>query len=362
MKYLFACGGTGGHVFPALAVAERLKKKNGKKNELLFTGSDNGMEKGLIESRGFAFRGVSARPLVRKAFLKNIVNGWFVAKSFFETGKIIRDFRPDCVFGTGGFASFPAVFVAALFGIRTVIHEPNMEPGLANKLLSHFCSAVTAGFGQTAKTFPKRKTFVTGNPVRESLFKTTKAQGRRALGIKRTGPVILIMPGSRAARSVNRAAAEALPLFKKKIKGVSLVWMTGKEDFKMAAEAVKKAGIRAHVFEFINDAASAYAACDAAVLRAGAGTLSEVASLKVPSVLVPYPYAAANHQEKNAAVFAAGGAAIVISDAKLGPEALAEAVCRIISKTENARMRRVLGLMKFKNGTDEIIKVMEGGR
>ena len=349
-------------MFPALAVAERAASKYGKKAQVLFTGSDNGMEKAIIESRGFAFRGVSARPLVRKAVIKNLAKGLYTVKSFFETMKVMRDFKPDCVFGTGGFASFPAVFVAALSGIRTVIHEPNMEPGLANRVLSVFCSAVTAGFEETAKAFPQEKTFVTGNPVRLSLFNVKRAQARRSLKIKGSGPVILVMPGSRAARSVNRAVAEALPVLKKKIKGVSLVWMTGKEDLKMAQAAVKKTGIRAHTAEFIHDAASAYAACDAAVLRAGAGTLSEIAALKVPSVLVPYPYAAANHQEKNAGVFAARRAAEVIKDSLLSAETLSDAVIRIVSKKENALMKRALGKMKLKNGTDEIIKVLEGGR
>ncbi len=360
MKYLFACGGTGGHIFPALAVAEKIKQLHGKNAEVLFTGSDNGMEKEIVESRGFAFKGVSARPLVRRAFFKNAVHAALVAKSFFEAKKIVKEFAPDCVFGTGGFASFPAVFVSAVSGIKTVIHEPNMEPGLANKALAVFCSAVTAGFGETAKFFPAGKVTVTGNPVRESLYKVSKAQGRRNMGIKGTGPVILIMPGSRAAASINRAVVEALPLLKKRIKGASVVWMTGKEFFSKAKEAVKKAGIKAVVTEFIDDAASAYAACDAAVLRAGAGTLSETAALKVPAVLVPYPYAAANHQEINAAVFEKSGAAIVIKDRELNGRALAEAAAVAVSKRENAAMRKKLAAMKFKNGTGAIIKVMEG--
>lgn len=341
-------------------MAERIKKLGGKKVEMLFTGSDNGMEKGIIESRGFAFKGVSARPLARRAFLKNVVHAALVVKSFFEAKKIIRDFGPDCVFGTGGFASFPAVFVSAISGVRAVIHEPNMEPGLANRVLAVFCSAVTAGFDETAASFPAGKVKVTGNPVREGLFKITKARGRRNMGIKGGGPVLLIMPGSRAAASINRAVEEALPLLKKKIKGLTVVWMTGKEYYAGAKEAVKKAGIKAVVMEFISDTASAYAACDAAVLRAGAGTLSEVALLKVPAVLVPYPYAAANHQEKNAAVFEKAGAAVVIRDSELNGQKLSETAAAAVAKRENSAMKKKLAAMNFKNGTDAIIKVMEG--
>ncbi|MEI7640049.1 MAG: undecaprenyldiphospho-muramoylpentapeptide beta-N-acetylglucosaminyltransferase [bacterium] len=359
MKVMFACGGTGGHIYPAIAVADALKKKYGTRAQLLFVGSDYGMEKSIIEKAGYAFKGVPARPLVRKWTLKNISNLFFTITAVIKAAEIVKKFAPDCVFGTGGFVSFPPLIAAALMGKKTVIHEPNAVPGIANKLLAPFVTAVTVGMKETAAKFQKGKAVVTGNPVRASLLGSTRKKAAAKFGLKTGAKTLLIMPGSRAAKSVNAAVEASLPLFEKNMKGLQLIWMCGSEAFTRAKKiATKFKTLKIKPFEFIHNAADAYAMADAGVLRAGAGTLAEIIELKFAAILVPYPYATAKHQEANAKVLLAHGAAKVIQDSELTGATLYAEVKEIMEKKNNSKIKLALAKMKKGDSVGNIIKVM----
>jgi UDP-N-acetylglucosamine--N-acetylmuramyl-(pentapeptide) pyrophosphoryl-undecaprenol N-acetylglucosamine transferase len=342
MRALLACGGTGGHIYPAIAIAEALIKRD-KKTEILFVGGINGMEKEIIVKKGFKFAGVNARPLIRRATFKNVINAFYIMKSFFESAAIISEFKPDVTVGTGGFASYPPVFVASLMGRKTLIHEPNVVPGAANKMLSFFVSVITAGFEETAAFFKGRPITVTGNPMRESLLRNRKKEGLKKFGLSEKNKTVLIMPGSRAAKSINRIFMDALPRAAKELKGTQFIWMTGHDDYdEAAAKASRNRKVKCAVVRFIDDAGLAYSAADAGILRAGAGTLTELEAIGLPSLLVPYPFATGNHQEKNAAALKESKAAIVILDRDLTPDNLIEAIRTLLNPEQSAAMKKQL--------------------
>ena len=359
MRVLFTCGGTGGHIFPALAVAEAFVKKYGRKIKILFAGSDYGMEKGIIKSRGFDYAAITARPFIRKFTLKNLENLFLNMKAVDRATKIINRFRPDLVYGTGGFVSFPVMLAASRMGIRTAVHEPNMVPGLANKWLSGKVDRITVGFDETKKYFPGQKVRVTGNPVRETLFDIKKTKAAKKMKLKAGQKTVLVMPGSRAAKKINEVLLKALPLLEKEFKALQLLWMCGAEDYSRLNKEIKNiSGIKIKLFKFIENAGEAYAVSDAAILRAGASTLSEIAAVKMPSLLVPYPYAAAHHQEKNAAVFKKRKLAIVIKDRDLTPGKLVETLKELLEKNRNRAMRNRLGKIYKSNSAGKIVEVL----
>ncbi|MBN2753513.1 MAG: undecaprenyldiphospho-muramoylpentapeptide beta-N-acetylglucosaminyltransferase [Candidatus Goldbacteria bacterium] len=357
MKIIFACGGTGGHIYPALAVAEDMKKKV-KNAEVLFAGNKSGMEASIIPRRDYDFKGIETRPLIRKFTFKNVINGAFVIKSLFDALKIVNEFRPDIVMGTGGFASFPFVLAAALTGRKTLIHEPNVYPGLANRMLAAAVSAVTVGFMETKKYFPAKKTSVTGNPVREGIINADKKEGYLEFDLDLAKKVLLIMPGSRAAKKINRVIEEALPEIEKQLPDLQLLWMCGDDDYVRLEETAGNSKIKIKLLKFINEAQLAYAAADAGVLRAGAGTLTEITACGLPSVLVPYPHAAGNHQEKNAVSFAQRQAALVIKDSALNVITLMENLKKVLDVNTGKVMREKLLSSYAGNGAENITRII----
>jgi UDP-N-acetylglucosamine--N-acetylmuramyl-(pentapeptide) pyrophosphoryl-undecaprenol N-acetylglucosamine transferase len=276
---------------------------------------------------------------------------------------MVKEFKPDFVIGTGGFVSFPVVFAASLLKKKTLIHEPNMVPGIANRLLSGFADFITVGFEETLKYFPQKKTIVAGNPIRPGLKGKSRKAGLAAFSLSPSKKTVLVMPGSRAAHKINETLILALEAMEKEIKGIQVLWMCGKADLKEVKEAAaghKKIKIRA--FDFIHDVDSAYAASDAGIMRAGASTLSEITALKFPAILVPYPHATDNHQEKNAAVFEKRRAGLVIKDRDLTPATLVTAMKKILDNRENSLMRKNLKSMHKGNGAEKIADIITGER
>ena len=282
--------------------------------------------------------------------------------SFFSTcTKILKKEKPDCVVGTGGFVSFPVMAAAIFSKARTLIHEPNMVPGLANKVLGPFVGVITTGFTETTRYFNSRKVRVTGNPVRAEIFIKQRKKAAAHFKISALKKTLLVMPGSRAARKINRAMENAVVILNKKMPGLQILWMCGKDDYARVRRVAKKCTkIKIKVFKFIDNAPFAYSAADAGVLRAGAGTLSEIAAAGLPSILVPYPFAAGAHQEINAAAYERRGAVVVVKDGKLGPEILAEKIKETLKAQSRGRMIRALKKLAHKGSADKIMKAVYG--
>ena len=326
-------------------------------------GSGDGMEKSIVRKKGYRFKGIKARPLIRKLTPVNLINAALNIRAVFESASIIKKFRPDFVVGTGGFVSFPVVFSAAVMKVRTLIHEPNMVPGLANRGLGRVAGTVTAGFEETKKYFPAGKVFITGNPVRESVKNRDKKPAYRRFKLSPKRRTLLIMPGSRAAKNINRVVLASLAEMEARIKNLQLLWMCGSGEYKEILGKIQENGYKTlpiRLLKFIDDAGAAYAIADAAILRAGASTLSEIAAVRQPAILVPYPHATGNHQEKNAEVFRRRKVAFVIKDGELGTEALLGAVKKILDRKRNAAIRKNLKYMDSGDSVKNITDIITG--
>jgi len=325
-KIIIAGGGTGGHIFPALAIANALKRED-PATEILFVGARGKMEMEKVPQAGFPIRGLDIAGFNRSSLLKNIGLPFKLLKSFLQVRSILTDFRPDAAIGVGGYSSFPVLRMAQARGIPTFLHEANSFAGKSNQLLARKAQIVFTGTEGMEKFFPAGKIVVSGNPIRPAILKTaelSKAEALRFFGLQEGKVTVLAVGGSLGARSINEALAGKLnELFDA---GIQLIWQTGKVEaarWKQAADG--KPGV--WVDEFINQMEKAYAAADIVVARAGAMSVAELCVVARPVVFVPFPFAAEDHQTANARTLVNANAALLVPDAeareRVVPELLA---------------------------------------
>jgi UDP-N-acetylglucosamine--N-acetylmuramyl-(pentapeptide) pyrophosphoryl-undecaprenol N-acetylglucosamine transferase len=318
MKLLLAGGGTGGHLFPAIALAEQLRSED-PRSEVLFVGTERGLEARMlpelgwqletIEMSGWAGLGWSARFKVLGK----------LARSFGQSRRILGRFNPDVVVGVGGYASVPVLLAAKTMGIPYLIHEQNAWPGLANRLLGRWAKRVCLSFSEADRAFHRSATVLTGNPVRAAM--------ERCPGIPDDSTSLLVFGGSQGAQAINRAVVAALPYLDEWRDMLTIVHQTGQKDFEATVNGYRENGWpKADVQPFINDMAGAYARATLVICRAGATTLAELTACGRPAILVPYPHAAAGHQSGNARAMAIKGAAMMMEESDLTPERLAKLV------------------------------------
>jgi UDP-N-acetylglucosamine--N-acetylmuramyl-(pentapeptide) pyrophosphoryl-undecaprenol N-acetylglucosamine transferase len=357
VKVILTGGGTGGHLYPAISIGQALRavdssqltvdSKDGNPSQLStvnrqpstetdihFVGTAAGPEARVAPEAGFAFHALPSRPLSRRPSVQNAaalaVLGWGTLRAM----GLLRQLRPDVVVGTGGYVSAGLVLAAALRRIPTVIHEQNAIAGRTNRLLGCFATRVAITFEESASFFPAGKTVVTGLPIRPEITTGDAGAARRQFDLDASRPVLLVVGGSRGAARLNRAVEEALPSLLER--GVQIIHQLGKANFD-EARTRPQAGYRPTAY--IESMGDVLAASDLILCRAGASTLAEVAAVGRPSLLVPYPYAADDHQTANARVFALRGAAALVPDAELdGRRLLAEAVAVLEDPERRARM------------------------
>ena len=321
---VIAAGGTGGHVYPALAAAREMAALD-PSLDLFFMGSATGLEARVVATEGFRFLAVSSGPWHRGRPWTILTGGFKALRGTLEARRAMRLAGARGVLSTGGWASVPALLAALLGGIPIVLHEPNRAPGLVNRLFGRVAARVTVGDPETGRRFPPRRTVVTGVPVRKAVSETAREDARRRLGLGASSTVVLVMGGSQAARSINAAVREALPAFAAE-GGLELLWLCGAAGLPECSAAAAKAGLRAKVMGYLDDMGAGLAAADLAVARAGASTVAELLVARLPSVLVPYPYAAGDHQAANARALADAGAAVLLPQASLTRASLASEV------------------------------------
>ncbi|MEP6583578.1 MAG: undecaprenyldiphospho-muramoylpentapeptide beta-N-acetylglucosaminyltransferase [Ginsengibacter sp.] len=310
-KIIIAGGGTGGHIFPALAIANALKKMD-PDIEILFVGAKGKMEMDKIPEAGYKIVGLTIAGYNRSSLIKNIGLPFKLVKSFFEVTSILKTFKPDAVIGVGGYSSFPVLRTAQFRGIPTFIHESNSLPGRSNIMLGKKAKAVFVAAEKMDKYFPANKIVLTGNPVRDIfLKKIPKDEALKFFGLKEEGKTIFVMGGSLGAKSINETVEANIDLFKKN--NLQLIWQTGKA---YAAAAAKVEEDRSNIWTnaFINKMEYAYNAADIVVARAGAMTIAELCVVGKPAIFVPYPFAAEDHQAVNAMALVQKQAAIMIRD------------------------------------------------
>ncbi len=315
-RIIIAGGGTGGHIFPAIAIANALKAKQ-PDIEILFVGAKDKMEMEKVPQAGYKIIGLYIAGYNRSSLLKNILLPFKLAKSFSQVRKILNDFKPHAIVGVGGYSSFPVLRLAQTARIPTFIHESNSYAGKSNIMLSKNSSKIfVASYGMD-KFFPKEKIMMTGNPVR-NIFSENKISRKDALqffGLKEEMTTIFVMGGSLGARSINTVIENNLDFFKKN--NLQLIWQTGKSYASAAAGAEEE---RDNIWTnaFINDMEYAYAAADIVVSRSGAMAIAELCVVGKPVIFVPYPHAAEDHQTANANALVTQNAAMMIKDSEVG--------------------------------------------
>ncbi len=313
-KIIISGGGTGGHIFPAIAIANALKKMDST-IEILFVGAKGKMEMEKVPMAGYKIEGLWISGLQRNSFLSNLSFPFKVISSLSQAAKIIGKFRPDVAVGVGGYASGPLLYMASKKRVPALIQEQNSFPGITNKLLAKKVNKVCVAYDGMEKFFPGNKIVKTGNPVREEVVKTDgkKYEAINYFGLDDNIKTILVVGGSQGARSINLSIKSGLEKIKNS--GCQLIWQTGKLFYEEAHNIVENLNCsRIKVFDFINRMDLAYSIADLVVTRAGASTVSELCIVGKPSILVPLPTAAEDHQTKNCMALVQKNAGILVRD------------------------------------------------
>jgi UDP-N-acetylglucosamine--N-acetylmuramyl-(pentapeptide) pyrophosphoryl-undecaprenol N-acetylglucosamine transferase len=338
---LFAGGGTGGHIYPAIAIASELKKVF-PDSRIIFVGTDRGLEKDLVPKSGFPLKKIRVKGFERKLSFDTLVSVKEMFLGGFDSLKILMKEKPDLVVGTGGYVAGPIIFFASLLGIPSIIHEQNVKPGVTNRILSHFVKKIAISFPDSANYFPKDKIVLTGNPVRREIAYGNPREALNRFGLSPNLPVVLSFGGSQGAANLNKAILDIIVKIKDSRK-FQLIHVTGKKNYADFINALEGKGIYVNelghiiVKPYIYEMQDAYAAADLVISRAGAISISEITLCGKPAVLIPLPTAADNHQDYNAEFLQKNKAGVVISDKELTGEVLLKVICDIVFNKEKLR-------------------------
>ncbi len=352
-RIIISGGGTGGHIFPAVATANALLKIM-PDVKLLFVGANGKMEMDKIPQEGFEIKGIDITGFNRSSLLKNILLPFKILKSLFQSKKIIKNFKPDICVGVGGYASFPLLKVAQQMNIKTVVEEQNSFAGKSNKILGKKANAICVAYDGMEQFFPKEKIVKTGIPVRKNIVesKITKEEACRFFGLDRNKKIVFAFGGSLGAKSINETLIAQHEEFIKN--DVQLIWQTGKNLFLAAQESVIGKEKIIKVFDFIKEMEIAYAAADVVISRAGALSIAELCCVGKPVVFLPFPFASEDHQTHNAMALVKNNAALLIKDS----EAKEKLITTIFSLLNNEKWRIEMSAALQKNAVknaDEII-------
>jgi UDP-N-acetylglucosamine--N-acetylmuramyl-(pentapeptide) pyrophosphoryl-undecaprenol N-acetylglucosamine transferase len=339
LRIVVAGGGTGGHIYPALAIARGLKERH-PEAEILYVGNNQGMEADIVPKEGLPFKGLPGAGLQRKLSARNLMVLWRTGRGFWQAVRTLKSWKPDVVIGTGGYVCGPVVLAAALSRIPTLIHEQNALPGVTNRILSRFVDRVAVTFKESVKYFPRsHKVILTGLPVRPEILRATRAEGLQKLGIDAGRFLLLSFGGSRGARTINKAMTYVIKQFggDPRLNILHVTGSAGYEEFLAgcAAEGIDLAKYgNVTIKSYLYSMQDALAAADLVISRAGAATCAEITALGIPSILVPYPFAAENHQEHNARALEREGAALVFLEHNLSGDLLCSKVAGLLENRD----------------------------
>ena len=349
-RVIISGGGTGGHIYPAITIARAIADI--EPTEFLYVGSKIGLENTLIPNEGIPFVTIDVRGLERKISFRNLVTLGKTAGSLIKAEHIIHKFNPDVVIVTGGFVCCPVLLAASLSGIPTLVQEQNVIPGVTNTILSRFVKCVALGYEEAAERFKRKDILVyTGNPVRKDILTGTKDHGRALLGLDPDKFTLLVAGGSRGARSINNAMIEVHRYFRDS-KDIQILHVTGDHEYDRVVGQLEgidgkgRYGEGSHIIPYLHHMPEALAAADLAVYRAGAVGLAELTVRGLPAILIPYPYAAEDHQRYNAQALVMCGAAKMILDKMLTGRELLEEIVHL--KNDPEALKRMAQASKSK--------------
>lgn len=352
MRVLIAGGGTGGHLFPGIALAEEVATRH-HKNDVLFVGTTRGLEARVVPQAGFKFEAIPSRGLKGMGPVRLLLGLLMLPLSFFSALRILVRTKPDVVVGVGGYSSGPVVLTAWLLGVPTAVQEQNALPGFTNKVLGKFVDKVFLAFDGAAQFFAARKVHVIGNPIRRKLmenFLRSRAPHDRF--------TVLVFGGSLGARGINARMIEALDHLGDLKDGLHFVHQTGKNDLEQVKQGYAQKGFSADVVEFIDDMSTAYLNSELVVCRAGATTLAELTVCKKASILIPFPFATDDHQTVNAQALVSAGAALCFQEKELTGEKLAAAIRELKAEPGKlAKMEKQAGLLGRPEAAKELADV-----
>ena len=320
MRVIVAGGGTGGHVIPALAIAQELKSRYHA--DVLFVGTARGIETRLVPAAGFQLELITAGALKRVDLTTRVNTLFDLPRAVAQSARLISEFRPDVMIGVGGYASGPAMLAGGLMNLPMLAFEPNVIPGIANRLAAPMVRAAAVHFAATQRYF--RNAVVTGVPVRREFFQVS-------LRSQNDPPTLLVFGGSQGAHAINVAIVQALPFLNQAVPGIHLIHQTGEKDCAEVQAAVADSGVSAEATAFIDDMPGAFARADLLVCRAGASTVAEITAAGKPAIFIPLPTAADDHQRHNAETLANAGAARLLPQGELTGERLAQEVALLLS-------------------------------
>jgi len=339
LKVIISGGGTGGHIYPGISLAYEIKGRD-INNDILFVGTERGLESKLIPREGFKIIKINARGIQRKICFENLTAIIIFLISLFQSYKIIKKYKPDIVIGTGGYVSGSVVLMAVILGIPTFVHEQNVIPGITNKFLSRISRATFLSFNQSKEYFSnKAKLIFTGNPLRFKNIKQSTDREYKKFKLGSSRKTILVLGGSKGAASINRAVLGGIDLIKEVIKNNwQILLISGQDDYDNIMKMVGEDQKTFSVEPYLHDIEKAYSLADLVICRAGATTLAEIGAYSLPAILIPYPYATHNHQELNARIFAREGAAILILEKDLSDKKLAQVLHDILKDKNRLKM------------------------
>ncbi|MBI2816134.1 MAG: undecaprenyldiphospho-muramoylpentapeptide beta-N-acetylglucosaminyltransferase [Acidobacteria bacterium] len=352
MRFLFAAGGTGGHVIPALVVARELVARHpGAKVQ--FVGTPKGVENRLVPQAGFDLALITVGAWQGQAVAKRLTNLLGAPRAWWQAQQILRKFQPNLVLGVGGYAAGPIMLAAGIGGVPLAVLEPNAFPGMANRWVAPYVGRAFLAFQETSSYFRPGTALVTGIPTRPEFFQVTPHRHSSPF-------TVLIFGGSQGARSLNRAAVEALPQLESWGKDLRIVHQTGQSEYNAVREAYERSQVPAEVLPYIENMPERFAEADLVVCRAGANTIAELAAAGKPAILIPFPAAANQHQLRNAEALVRIGAARLIADRELNGETLVHAISEL--RNDPARMvqmSRRIGTMARPDATQIIADELE---
>lgn len=351
MKVIIAGGGTGGHVFPAISIAEEIIHRNGG-SEVLFVGTRKGLECRIIPEKGYRIEYIDSGGIIGKNPLQQISGFLNAVKGVINSFKLIRDFDPDAVIGVGGYASGPTVLSAFLSFKPTFICEQNSIPGITNRILSKFAKRIFITFENSKKYFPEKKTHLTGNPIRKCFSSSAGNQGGRNGKIS-----IFILGGSQGSNRLNQDIPKCFSKIEKS--SIRIVHQTGEKDYHMVMKAYEESGIDAEVYKFIDNIKDVYESTDLIICRSGAGTLSEITAVGIPAILVPFSYAAHDHQLLNAMYMEKKGAAVIVEENNINEQTMTKALNRILKNGKLYEMSEKSKSIGKPNAAADIVDEIE---
>ena len=364
LRIIISGGGTGGHIFPAVSIANAIKELR-PDTDILFVGAEGRMEMHRVPAAGYPIKGLPVAGFDRKNLLKNIPVLIKLFKSQRLARKIVKDFDPHAAVGVGGYASGPTLKVAGSMGIPTLLQEQNSYAGVTNKLLAKDAKKICVAYEGMERFFDKNKIILTGNPVRQGLrnHQTTREEAIASFGLDPNKRTVLILGGSLGARTINQCLMNHLD--KVKASGVQFIWQTGKIYIDEARAAVAQAGElpMLHVTDFISDMATAYSAADLVISRAGAGSISEFCLLQKPVILVPSPNVSEDHQTKNALALVNKNAALYVKDSEANDQLLDKAIDAVNQPELLKNLSKNIAELAFTDSANviakEVIKLAE---